>query len=103
MPDKLERQIPDLLTTDQLARAHDVLVGELTTLRNQALTQNADPAKVADVFRRRAERLNSESIRMRAASVAAPTVGCVLPPAHYRTASRLKAAELEEGEYSVWW
>jgi hypothetical protein len=98
MSEEMGHQMPDLLTTDQLGRTHDLLVGELIALRDQALARRADPAAVSDVFRRRTELLRSESAGTRRAAA-----GCMAPPDTYRTAERRKGGMPEECEYTVWW
>jgi hypothetical protein len=98
MSEEMGQQMPDLLTTDQLSRTHALLVGELITLRDQALARRADPAAVSDVFRRRTERLRSESAGTRLAAA-----GCVALPDTYRQAERGNGVMPEECEYTVWW
>ncbi len=54
-----ERQPEPVLAPDQLARIWDLLVAELTALRNRALEQCADPHGIDEVLLLRTERLRS--------------------------------------------
>jgi hypothetical protein len=76
-PQHVARPVP---TPDQLARAQEVLVRELTALRGHALARRVDAAQVEQVFRHRARRL-----------------ACVTGSTWW------EAGEPDAGEYSVWW
>jgi hypothetical protein len=92
----------NLLSSDQLARARDLLIGELVMLRETALAKQADPAAVSDVFRRRSDLLRAEpSTPQRAGG--SPVPGCLAPPGGHRSTIRWKTGMPDDGEYSVWW
>lgn len=58
-PESDGRRPEPVLAPDQLARIRDLLVAELTALRNRALEQCADPDAVDEVLLLRTERLRS--------------------------------------------
>jgi hypothetical protein len=59
MSESAIRQVEPVLSPDQIARVHDLLVAELTALRISALEQGIDPDDADEVFLRRAKRLRS--------------------------------------------
>jgi hypothetical protein len=93
MSESAGRQPGPVLAPDQLARIRDLLVAELTALRNRALEQCVGPDEVDEVFRLRAERL-----RLRAVGVpptASDSAGTSAPkeePEHFRLDGGRRAA-----------
>lgn len=99
MTENTDHGIRPVVTVDQLARTHDVLVRELAALRDNALARHVEPAHVSRVFRRRADRLHREMT---------PACGDAIldtVPVQARSHSSIRhdAGDSEDGEYSVWW
>jgi hypothetical protein len=100
--EELERQMVNLLSSDQLARARDLLIGELVMLRERALAKQADPAAVNELFRRRRDLFRAEPSTPQR-DTGSSVSGCLAPPGAHRSAIRWKTGMPDDGEYSVWW